>query len=108
MTSFSSATPGEGERHRLRYMAVLLPENLRVYFELSAQAWILYKAPQWNERQKGKGAPFGRARPFRESAPLSGERAPFGRARPFRESAPLLGERAPFERAGPFERSHPF
>ncbi len=25
--------------------AVLLPENLRAYFELSAQAWILYKAP---------------------------------------------------------------
>jgi hypothetical protein len=25
---------------------VLLPENLRAYFELSAQAWILYKAPQ--------------------------------------------------------------
>jgi hypothetical protein len=24
---------------------VLLPENLRAYFELSAQAWILYKAP---------------------------------------------------------------
>ncbi len=29
---------------------VLLPENLRAYFELSAQAWILYKAPQWNAR----------------------------------------------------------
>ena len=29
---------------------VLLPENLRTYFELSAQAWILYKAPQWNTR----------------------------------------------------------
>ncbi len=29
---------------------VLLPENLRTYFELSAQAWILYKAPQWNAR----------------------------------------------------------
>ncbi len=26
----------------------LLPENLHTYFELSAQAWILYKAPQWN------------------------------------------------------------
>ena len=26
----------------------LLPENLHAYFELSAQAWILYKAPQWN------------------------------------------------------------
>ncbi len=25
---------------------VLLPENPRAYFELSAQAWILYKAPQ--------------------------------------------------------------
>jgi len=32
------------------YPAVLLPENLRAYFELSAQAWILYKAPQWNAR----------------------------------------------------------
>ena len=30
--------------------SVLLPENLRAYFELSAQAWILYKAPQWNAR----------------------------------------------------------
>ncbi len=29
---------------------VLLPENLRAYFELSAQAWILYKALQWNAR----------------------------------------------------------
>jgi len=29
---------------------VQLPENLRAYFELSAQAWILYKAPQWNAR----------------------------------------------------------
>jgi hypothetical protein len=27
---------------------VLLPENLHAYFVLSAQAWILYKAPQWN------------------------------------------------------------
>jgi hypothetical protein len=24
---------------------VLLPENLHTYFELSAQAWTLYKAP---------------------------------------------------------------
>jgi len=30
--------------------SVLLPENLRAYFELSVQAWILYKAPQWNAR----------------------------------------------------------
>ncbi len=29
---------------------VLLPKNLHAYFELSAQAWILYKAPQWNAR----------------------------------------------------------
>ena len=29
---------------------VLLPENLHAYFELSVQAWILYKAPQWNAR----------------------------------------------------------
>jgi hypothetical protein len=27
---------------------VLLPENLRTCFEPSVQAWILYKAPQWN------------------------------------------------------------
>jgi hypothetical protein len=27
------------------FITVLLPENLRAYFELSAQAWILYKAP---------------------------------------------------------------
>jgi hypothetical protein len=33
-----------------RRKCVLLPENLRAYFELSAQAWILYKAPQWNTR----------------------------------------------------------
>jgi hypothetical protein len=26
---------------------VLLPENLHTYFELSVQAWTLYKAPQW-------------------------------------------------------------
>jgi hypothetical protein len=26
-------------------MGVLLPENLHTYFELSAQAWTLYKAP---------------------------------------------------------------
>ncbi len=25
---------------------VLLPENLHTYFELSAQAWTLYKAPR--------------------------------------------------------------
>ena len=31
-------------------LSVLLPENLCAYFELSAQAWILYKAPQWNAR----------------------------------------------------------
>ncbi len=30
--------------------SVLLPENLHTYFELSVQAWILYKAPQWNPR----------------------------------------------------------
>ena len=29
---------------------VLLPENLRTCFEPSVQAWILYKAPQWNAR----------------------------------------------------------
>jgi hypothetical protein len=29
---------------------VLLLENLHAYFALSAQAWILYKAPQWNAR----------------------------------------------------------
>ncbi len=27
------------------FISVLLPENLRAYFELSVQAWILYKAP---------------------------------------------------------------
>ncbi len=27
------------------FMGVLLPENLHTYFELSAQAWTLYKAP---------------------------------------------------------------
>jgi hypothetical protein len=32
------------------FISVLLPENLHTYFELSAQAWILYKAPQWNAR----------------------------------------------------------
>jgi len=32
------------------YWRVLLPENLRAYFELSTQAWTLYKAPQWNAR----------------------------------------------------------
>jgi hypothetical protein len=32
------------------FIIVLLPENLHAYFELSAQAWILYKAPQWNAR----------------------------------------------------------
>jgi hypothetical protein len=31
-------------------LTVLLPENLHTYFELSVQAWILYKAPQWNAR----------------------------------------------------------
>ncbi len=35
---------------KLHATTVLLPENLRAYFELSAQAWILYKAPQWNAR----------------------------------------------------------
>jgi hypothetical protein len=29
---------------------VLLPENLHTCFEPSVQAWILYKAPQWNAR----------------------------------------------------------
>jgi hypothetical protein len=33
-----------------RLPGVLLPENLHTYFELSAQAWILYKAPQCNAR----------------------------------------------------------
>ncbi len=28
-----------------QFDSALLPENLRAYFELSAQAWILYKAP---------------------------------------------------------------
>jgi hypothetical protein len=32
------------------FISVLLPENLHAYFELSAQAWILYKVPQWNAR----------------------------------------------------------
>ncbi len=32
------------------YMIVLLPENLHTCFEPSVQAWILYKAPQWNAR----------------------------------------------------------
>ncbi len=32
----------------LRISGVLLPENLHTYFELSVQAWTLYKAPQWN------------------------------------------------------------
>ncbi len=27
------------------YTIVLLPENLHTYFELSGQAWTLYKAP---------------------------------------------------------------
>ncbi len=27
------------------FVIVLLPENLHTYFELSAQAWTLYKAP---------------------------------------------------------------
>jgi hypothetical protein len=31
-----------------RKNSVLLPENLRTCFEPSVQAWILYKAPQWN------------------------------------------------------------
>ena len=31
-------------------IGVLLLENLHAYFELSAQAWILYKAPQRNAR----------------------------------------------------------
>ena len=35
---------------QVQYTCVLLPENLHTYFELSAQAWILYKAPQWNAR----------------------------------------------------------
>jgi hypothetical protein len=30
--------------------SVLLPENLHTYFELSAQAWTLYKAPYWYAR----------------------------------------------------------
>jgi hypothetical protein len=30
---------------------VLLPENLRAYFELSAQAWILYK---WSNAEVGR------------------------------------------------------
>ncbi len=34
----------------LTSISVLLPENLHAYFELSAQAGILYKAPQWNAR----------------------------------------------------------
>ncbi len=29
-------------------LIVLLPQNLHTYFKLSVQAWILYKAPQWN------------------------------------------------------------
>ncbi len=33
-----------------RFNIVLLPENLHTYFELSVQAWTLYKAPQWNAR----------------------------------------------------------
>ena len=33
-------------------MAVLLPENLHTCFEPSVQAWILYKAPQWNARAR--------------------------------------------------------
>jgi hypothetical protein len=31
--------------HFFSYLCVLLPENLHTYFELSAQAWTLYKAP---------------------------------------------------------------
>jgi hypothetical protein len=41
-------THGFGDDGKSR--GVLLPENLHIYFELSAQAWILYKAPQWNAR----------------------------------------------------------
>jgi len=37
-------------KYRWIYTCVLLPENLYTYFELSVQAWILYKAPQWNAR----------------------------------------------------------
>jgi hypothetical protein len=41
---------GRGRRRDFFYTFVLLPENLHTYFELSAQAWILYKAQQWNTR----------------------------------------------------------
>ncbi len=40
------AGEAEGSRvERVESRSVLLPENLHTYFELSAQAWNLYKAP---------------------------------------------------------------